>query len=131
MVLDLIINCSLRLQESGNSSDHHQEQLEAQELADGMAASIPYYLVDNPQTLTQQTESGSETTLSVGRPIGGLLLMHPMYVVLKLMVVSPELRGHFRERLAWIGAHMGIGQATLLSKVELKSQRGVAWHSVC
>ena len=119
MILDVIIRCSVRLGEEGCRKD---EQVDAQELVDGMAASILYHLTDNPQTFMQQAEHGS-VTVAPGRPIGGLLLMHPLYVMSKLSVVSPQLRAHLKDCLAWIGKHMGIGQATLFSDVRARAAK--------
>jgi hypothetical protein len=64
-----------------------------------------------------KTTAGSPSVVS-GRPVGGLLLMYTLYVLLTLPIVEPKLKVYIRDCLAWIGTHMGIGQATILSKVK-------------
>ena len=53
----------------------------------------------------------------VGRSAGGLLLMHPMNVVAKMSIVSPELQNYARDIMSWIAQEMGIGEASVLSDV--------------
>jgi hypothetical protein len=113
MIIDLILNLSKRLEDK---ELHLQEHENVRELVEATVASVPYHLTANPQIFTQQPGKGSGT-VSPGRPIGGLLLMHPTYVISRLSVVSPQMQAYMRECLAWIGIHMGIGQAILFAKV--------------
>lgn len=100
----------------GDESDHRRAQAEAQELVESIVASIPYHVLEDPEALLLQAGRCADQ-FKPGRPVAGLLLMHPLYVTSMLPVVSPPLCAHLRECLGWIGQNMGIGQATLLSKV--------------
>ena len=115
MVLDLILALSARL---GDNQDHSRKRAEAQELIDDMMASVPYHLTDNPQALLHNAENTAQP-LVPGKPVGGLLLMHPIYVASLLSIVPEEQRSQMKECLAWVGTHMGIGQATVFSKVSI------------
>lgn len=55
-----------------------------------------------------------------GRPAGGLLSMHTLFVLSTLSMTEEKLKIYIRDCLAWIGTHMGIAQATVLSKVRYK-----------
>ncbi|KAL4938792.1 hypothetical protein BDV06DRAFT_214831 [Aspergillus oleicola] len=52
----------------------------------------------------------------LGRYVGGLLLLHPLYVLSTCLIVPPYYQKYARRCLAWIGEHMGIGQATAMAK---------------
>ena len=123
-ILDCIIRCAKRL---GQGDNYHQEQIEAEELANDIVASIPYHLTADLQVFVQEAKSDSKV-VTPGKALGGLLLMHPLFVTSELSIVSPELRTYMRACLAWIGSNMGIGQATLLSRVRIRiiEQRGQA-----
>jgi hypothetical protein len=114
MILDVIIRCSQRLEKKTGC---HDLKVEACELASDMMASIPFHLSENLATFVKHAESDTALALVPGRSVGGLLLMHPLFVTANLSVVSPQRQDRMRECLAWIGPNMGIGQATLLSKV--------------
>ncbi|KAL1885325.1 hypothetical protein Plec18167_001982, partial [Paecilomyces lecythidis] len=88
-------------------------QYKAQELAEDIAASVAYHLTVDPESYIQTPSK----PIVPGRPVGGLLLLHPLYVITRAPVVSPQLRAQMSECLAWIGKNMGIGQATLLSNL--------------
>lgn len=83
-----------------------------------MVSSIPFHL-----TRLNEVEFGNdpldiESKLEeVGRPVGGLLLMHPINVVAKMSIVSSELKEYAREVMSWIAREMGIGEASVLSDV--------------
>ncbi|KAK9252704.1 hypothetical protein V1507DRAFT_212610 [Lipomyces tetrasporus] len=113
MILDVIIRCSQRLEKKTGC---HDLKVEACELASDMMASIPFHLSENLATFVKHAESDTALALVPGRSVGGLLLMHPLFVTANLSVVSPQRQDRMRECLAWIGPNMGIGQATLLSK---------------
>jgi hypothetical protein len=126
-LLNFIYTCSKRLhdddpEESSSSSSQRHILKEAQDLSESLAASIPFHLTQNPETLIvhqQQTSSTTQEVILPNRSIGGLLLMHPIHVVSGLSVVPMHLREMFREHLAWIGRVMGIGQAGLLADVSI------------
>lgn len=52
-----------------------------------------------------------------GRAVGGLLIMHSLYVTSHLSVTGPHIKTQLRDCLAWIGSNMGIGEATVLASV--------------
>jgi hypothetical protein len=91
---------------------------EAQKLASNIAASIPYYLAGDLQVFLNQTLASGVgyKAMIPGPSVGGLLLMHTLYMVSNMSVVDPALKVYLKDCLAWIGQNMGIGQATMLSK---------------
>jgi hypothetical protein len=85
-------------------------------LMEDVLASIPYHLAEDINAFVQNSEMSTEIA-DAGRAAGGLLLMHPIYVVSKLPIIPGNVREYMKDCLAWIGVRMGIGQATLFSKV--------------
>jgi hypothetical protein len=83
---------------------------------EGIVSSIPYLLTADLPTFVENAAKGSPPIVP-GQPIGGLLSMHTLFVLATLPRVEEEMRIYARDCLAWIGAHMGIGQAAVLSKV--------------
>ena len=81
-----------------------------------MLASIPYHLTENLQAFLYKQHMNTQIE-DPGRHLGGLLLMHPLYVASRLHFVSEDVRAYIRDCLVWIGENMGLGQATLLAKV--------------
>lgn len=114
LLLDLIFKCSKRLHEDENQL--LKERTHAEIFARKIISCIPFHLVQDPGSVLQEHNSGYNA-LSVGRPLGGLLIMHPLHIGSKSSVVPESLQDHMRKCLAWIGENMGIGQARLLSKV--------------
>jgi hypothetical protein len=84
-------------------------------LIDDILASIPYHLANDPREYLDAIASG--TTPLIGRPVGGLLLLHPLYVLASCSIVPDPIKDYVRRCLGWIGQYMGIGQARLMSKV--------------
>jgi len=64
------------------------------------------------------TSDGTSKTILPGRPVGGLLLMHTLYMVSVLSIIDPVLKTYMKDCLIWIGREMRIGQATMLSAEE-------------
>jgi len=116
MILNIIIRCSRRLGEKNTS---HDEKILFDELCNDMVASIPFNLSQDITKFMEQAETTSEFSITPGKSLGGLLLMHPLFVTSNLPSISPQLQTYMKSCLAWIGANMGIGQATLLSKVSI------------
>lgn len=109
MILEILVDCCTKL---GQPS--FQLEQRAQNLAQEIAASVLYHLTsDAEHYLSSLSDMESPRP---GRPIGGLLLLHPLNVVLRCAIISPSLRAYTSKCLAWIGKNMGIGQATVLSK---------------
>jgi hypothetical protein len=116
LILNVIIRCSNRL---GLRNTYHDEKISVEELANDLVASIPFHLSENLTAFVEQAENASELATVPGKSIGGLLLMHPLFATSNLPAISPQLQGRMKKCLAWIGAHMGIGQATWLSNVRI------------
>jgi hypothetical protein len=115
LMLDVIFRCKRRLQYDETSQRRELE--ESQKLARAILDSIPYHMASNPGRHTGDTESGVSEEAGLGKTAGGLLLLHPMWVITVSSVVSSELRLSARDCLAWIGRYTGIGQATVLARV--------------
>lgn len=113
----LIISLILKLSNLLNDKqDHTLKKRDALKLAGDIIASIPYHLTDDLQTLLQNG-CENEQVISPGKPVGGLLLMHPIYIASTLMIVPQEMREYLKECLSWIETYMGIGQASIFAKV--------------
>jgi hypothetical protein len=117
-----LLNAALIIK-SSNMLQRHEDCVELITVAHGLVeeiiASIAYHLTDNLQDfLTQFAESKAITDR--GRTLGGLLLLHPLYIASETAFLSPEIKRYLRRCLEWIGSHMGIGQATLLARVSSK-----------
>ena len=137
----LLINVILKLSRIlNNNQDHTREHQDALRLVEDIVSSIPFHLAEDLQVFLReigQVEVGeaemgngiAAAILSPGRPVGGLLLMHPIYVASKLSIVPQQMREYLRDCLEWIAKHMGIGQASLFAKVRVKHS-GIL-YSVC
>lgn len=110
MILDIILRCSKHLR----LSDNLLAQAKALGLAEDIAASIPCHLTNDVRNYVRQIHDLLPTKFD-GRPVGGLLILHPLWVVANSSIITRELQKHMREQLSWIGKNMGIGQATLLA----------------
>ncbi|EXJ87922.1 hypothetical protein A1O1_04849 [Capronia coronata CBS 617.96] len=117
LMLDVIFRCRSLIGRDGASGN--QETEEAQILALDIIASIPYHLSSDPERFVREREKSLSEVAPGTKTAGGLLLLHPMWVVTVSSVVSSELRSSARDCLAWIGRHMGINQATMLSRVSV------------
>lgn len=93
-----------------------EEKYRAQLLVEEMIASIPFQLNSDILSLQSETEIGGLIVFA-GKPLGGLFLLHPLWVITMCSIVSDEIRARMHGCLAWIGTNMGIGQATLLAEV--------------
>lgn len=111
LLLDLVLALSDVL---NDGQDHRRERSKAERLLEDIVASIPYHLTDD---LGSFIEGGVQRELNPGRAVGGLLLMHPLFVALRVGTVGAEMRGYLQECLAWIAENMGIGQAARFAKV--------------
>ncbi|PYH93854.1 putative C6 transcription factor [Aspergillus ellipticus CBS 707.79] len=121
-LIDLITKISDALQDGG---DYTRETSGAMRQIDDIMSSIPYHLCDDMPCFLQDIES-STVVRDPGRAVGGLLLMHPIYVMSQLDIVPPETKEYVRRCLAWIGTHMGIGEANRLANTEEIQMQGLA-----
>jgi hypothetical protein len=114
-LLDVIYRSSERL--SPSKSTHQKLRAEIEELVDHLCASVPFHLLaDLPSALNTPRDMNNP-----GKALGGLLLMYPMYIASSLPMVLLKQRIWIRERLRWIGKHMGIRQAIMLADVSSSS----------
>lgn len=115
MMLDIAFRCMERLQLAKVCL---QVQVDAKRIAEEIAASVPFHLTANAQTYfhSVQTRSGNPTP---GRPVGGLLMLHPLYVTTTCTVVPQKLRDYMLNQLIWVGKNCGIGQAALFANASI------------
>jgi hypothetical protein len=114
LLVSLIINLSDTLGHNDSRAKHIHI---ANHIIEEMVASIPYHLTDDLQSFLSKQAANVEIS-TPGRSLGGLLLMHPLYVASEVSFLPEEVREYMRRCLAWIGSNMGIGQARLLAKVQ-------------
>lgn len=99
-----------------DGEDHGQEKQDAIYLLNDILASVPYHLAEDVQGFFRY-QGECPKIVTPGRPVGGMFLMHPLYIASRLPIVPPEMQEYMRRCLLWAGRHMGIGQAALLAKV--------------
>jgi hypothetical protein len=90
-------------------------QKRAQTIVSDIIASIPYHLAFDVKEYLSLVQTGV-SFIAPNRPIGGLLLLHPLYESAKCYIIPRDVRLYFTRCLTWIGEHMGIGQASLLAR---------------
>lgn len=95
-------------------------------IVEDMVASVPYHLTDNLPDFLSELKTSTEIR-DPGRFLGGLLLMHPLYVASKMPFLSKQMLEYIKACLLWVGSHMGIGQASLLAKV-METMRSQTFH---
>ncbi|KAJ5930365.1 hypothetical protein N7466_005858 [Penicillium verhagenii] len=113
LLITLIIMLSGVLDDDTN---HDLYQNEALNLVEDIIASIPFHLSEDLQIFLRERHDNTEIT-NAGRPVGGLLIMHSIYIASHLEIFPMEVRDYLKTCLVWIGRRMGIGQATLLAQV--------------
>ena len=92
----------------------------ARVLSAAIIASVPYHLAADLDEYLRLANAGA-SNIPPNRPVGGLLLLHPLYTAARCTVIPQAHRDCYLNALAWIGKYMGIGQATLLAN-SLKSE---------
>ncbi|RFU24907.1 hypothetical protein B7463_g11437, partial [Scytalidium lignicola] len=111
----LLLNLVLGLSKTVNSDkDFSREHRDILSLVEDLVSSIPYYLTEDVQCFLRDVGNNTAITCP-GRSVGGLLLMHPLYLASTLVAIPPEMRDYMKECLSWIGLHMGIGQASIFA----------------
>ncbi|CAM1507557.1 Fc.00g071980.m01.CDS01 [Cosmosporella sp. VM-42] len=98
----------------GPEESIHGYEVRAKELVAGLKASIPYYLAVDIDEYLRLADAGPPS-IPPNRPVGGLLLLHPLYAAARCTIVPRHDRMYFLDVLNWIGEKMGIGQSTLLA----------------
>ncbi|KAK0509741.1 hypothetical protein JMJ35_008135 [Cladonia borealis] len=125
LLIHMILKLSRLLKDDQDHTRKHQDALLG--FIEDIVSSIPFHLAEDSPVFLHRLEEGevgkaqmgkenAATILSPGRPVGGLLLMHPIYVASKLSVVPQQTREYMTDCLEWIAKHMGIGQASLIAK---------------
>jgi len=85
-----------------------------------LLSTVPFHLTNLSTLKEPPGADAGEIQLrlqEVGKPVGGLLLMHPLYVVTQMSIVSEDMKQYARRTLEWIGEEMGIGEAIVLANV--------------
>ncbi|KAJ6031703.1 hypothetical protein N7540_002435 [Penicillium herquei] len=95
--------------------NHDADRLEVFHLVEDMLASIPYHLSEDLQVFLRERHEHTEIT-NPGRSVGGLLLMHPIYLASYLEIIPLDRRLYFKRCLVWIAQRMGVGQAAFLAQ---------------
>ncbi|KAI1379335.1 hypothetical protein F4677DRAFT_408647 [Hypoxylon crocopeplum] len=110
--IDLLVRLARRLSHEAVILDLEKR---ARKLVADIVASIPYHLAYDLGEYLRLIETGAPS-IPPNRPIGGLLLLHPLYAAARCSVVPVASRMYLSECLSWIGQDMGIGQATQLAE---------------
>jgi hypothetical protein len=116
MIVDGMISCASKL---NIRNSFHSQLSTAQDLVDDMAASACFHLCADVPDLVRNAESGAPFRLTPGKSLGGLLFMHPLFIVSSLSITKTQQRHNMRNALVWIADRMGIGQARSLLTVSL------------
>lgn len=112
MLLDVIMRVVLLRSEHTSVSDLVHR---ASDLAAAIVASIPFHLTADVEEYVQRANAGTQPSNAKVKPVGGLLLLHPLYATARCSIVSTATRKYLARCLDWIGRCMGIGQARLLA----------------
>ncbi|RDW59099.1 hypothetical protein BP5796_12023 [Coleophoma crateriformis] len=119
MVLEIILDCYKRINTSHYLEVDSSIHKKTEELIGGIVSSIPYFLAADLQVFLKNSTTGTPSIVP-GRPVGGLLLMNTLWALMTISMVEPRLKSYLKDCLAWVGNHMGLGQATILSKVRYR-----------
>jgi hypothetical protein len=116
-LLDIMIQINQRLQVHDNTITITINNKVAQILP-AFVASIPYLLSHNINEYLDAVQSGGSSQLfpTPNHPVGGLLLLHPLYCVAINPAVPLPDRRYCARSLDCIGREMGIGQASFLAR---------------
>ncbi|KAH8801802.1 putative C6 transcription factor [Xylogone sp. PMI_703] len=109
LLRSLVVKLSKIFNPNVDLSCHYQDILD---LIDDVVASIPYHLTFDIHKFLNNTSSA----ICPGISGAGLLLMHPLYFASTLEFIPPKMASYLKVCLAWIGTHMGIGQASIFAK---------------
>lgn len=114
MLLDILISLST---DKWHTSDRYYDKMGATGAYHNQrynrVDSIPPHNVHDYEQMIRSSNGSPHT----GRAVGGLLLLHPLFVLATCSIVPSPIHTYVTKCLAWIGENMGIGQAKLMSKV--------------
>ncbi|KAK9482634.1 hypothetical protein V1527DRAFT_454858 [Lipomyces starkeyi] len=128
LVLNIIISCHRRINNPDSLEIAARVYLDVTSLTEEVVSSIPYLLAVDLQSFVENGTAGTPPIVP-GRPVGGLLSMHTLYVLATLPIAETKLKLYTKKCLAWIGDEMGIGQAAILSKCTTMDQLDYATES--
>lgn len=126
VILDLALRCSKRIQElcpehvDDKTDTYDNWEREAEEVAIGILRTIPFHLTrlnELHSGATNERKLVEDAGGQLGRPVGGLLLIHPLFVISKQVIVDEKIRAFARHTLRWIASNMGIGEGAVLGAV--------------
>ena len=128
LLINMILSLSRHLNDNENNTRKQQDALR---LVEDIISSIPFHLAEDLSAFLHRLQGGEvgkaemgkesvAATLIPGRPVGGLLLMHSIYVASKLSIVPQQMREYMDDCLEFIAKYMGIGQASLFAKVRFR-----------
>lgn len=103
---------------------------QAREIIKGLLSSLPFFLLANVSSVFQD---GAEPR--PGPPLGGLLILQPLYLVLiQDNIISEGEAAYMRRCLDWMGDYQGLGQAKVLSgatdmrpKLSVEDAHTIVW----
>jgi hypothetical protein len=114
--MNIIIRCQSQIGRlTGGPEIDTAAQEYVADLTQSIVSSIPYLLSADLQAFVKNVPARSP--LVPGRTVGGLLLIHGLFLLSTLPIIEPKVKDYLKDCLIWIGDHMGIGQAIVLSKV--------------
>lgn len=116
LLLSMLVTLSYELND-GRASDVYTEA--ANRLVGDIIASIPYHLTDNLHAFLDDRRLNLGVIKERGKTLGGLLLIHPLYIASRVPFLPEDTRQYLKRCLLWIGSNMGVGQATLLAHVSI------------
>jgi hypothetical protein len=88
-------------------------------------ASVPFFLLKNVKHAFSFSEQPKP--LHPGPPVGGLLAMHPLFMLTEMdRVVRPDMIRYLRACLNWMDEWQGIGQARWLGQGQPGPFRSIA-----
>ncbi|KAK0108532.1 hypothetical protein ONS95_003336 [Cadophora gregata] len=115
LVINIIMDCYNRICTFPEHEDIDPAiYADIDDLITGLLLSIPFVLSSDVQSFVQN--AATRAPLIPGKSVGGLMLTHTLYVLSVLPIIDPSIQVYMRECIAWIGEHMRIGQAVILSK---------------
>ena len=121
MVLDIIAKCKRKaaMLSGGETATPMQEENDINTLAEQIATSIPFHLDQTFHIREPWPTDHSPFASSGGGGAAGLLLLHPLWVLVTIDSVPGHIRLLARKTLVWIQKNIGIGQAGLLGDVSV------------
>ncbi|KAF5005706.1 hypothetical protein FDECE_7867 [Fusarium decemcellulare] len=112
MLLDVLLRMRRQLDPQSSATSLQQQ---ASDLVNDLISSIPFHLAARPEDCSQSARHYTKP-ITPNKPIGGLLLLHPLYAAARSSILHYNDREYLSDCLEWIWENMGIGQARLLAQ---------------